>query len=70
MDRWLEEETLVKHEMDWTILWFKNQAELWRERSEREDVDLPPGHKSYAVKQEKLWNTFYRKSLERFNLHI
>ena len=70
VDRWIEEETLVKHEMKWTTLWFKNQADLWRERSKRGDVDLPPGHKSYATKQLKLWNAFHRKACERFNLYL
>jgi len=56
--------------MEWTSLWFKKQADLWRERSEREDNDLPPGHKSYAAKQEKLWNAFHTKSCERFKLHL
>jgi hypothetical protein len=70
MDRWLEEETLVKHEMEWTTMWFKNQAELWRERSKRADSDLPPGHKSYAAKQQKLWNAFSRKASERFDLYL
>ena len=70
MDRWMEEETLVKHEMRWTTLWFKTQVELWRGRSKRDDADLPVGHKSYAAKQEKLWSAFYRKSSERFNLYL
>jgi len=70
VDRWLEEEVLVKHEMGWTILWFKKQAELWRERSKREGSNLPPGHKSYATKQEKLWNEFHRKASGRFNLYL
>ena len=70
VDRWVEEEQLVKHEMEWTILWFRHQSELWRERSHRNDVALPPGHKSYAAKQEKLWKAFERKSAERFQLHV
>jgi hypothetical protein len=66
----VEEETLVKNEMHWTVLWFQNQANLWSERSKKEDKDLPVGHKSYAIKQQKLWNAFKRKALERFGLHI
>jgi hypothetical protein len=66
----VEEETLVKHEMQWTILWFQHQANLWNERSKSEDEILPLGHKAYAVKQEKLWKTFQRKSSERFGLFI
>jgi hypothetical protein len=70
VDRWVEEEQLVKHEMEWTTIWFRNQAESWGERSERNDSKLPPGHKSYAVKQQKLWNAFQRKSSERFQLYM
>jgi hypothetical protein len=70
VDRWVEEETLVKHEMYWTILWFKKQVEVWREREKTEDSKLSPGHKSYAIKQQKLWNTFHRKAAERFSVHL
>jgi hypothetical protein len=40
VDRWLEEATLVKHEMQWTIMWFQHQVNLWTEHSKREDVDF------------------------------
>lgn len=61
---------LVKHEMLWTILWFQKQASLWKERSEREDGDLPMGHKAYALKQQKLYNEFERKASERFAMYL
>jgi hypothetical protein len=70
VDRWLEEQILVKHEMNWTIRWFQNQAKIWGERSNCEDGDLPIGHKPYAVKQLKLWNAFQRKASERFMLYL
>jgi hypothetical protein len=60
----------VKHEMEWTTLWFKNQADIWRERLKREEGDLPSGHKSYAAKQQKLWDAFHRKASERFDLYV
>ena len=60
----------MKHEMQWTILWFQHQANLWRERSERVDDVLPTGHKSYAKKQQKLWKAFQQKSSERFALYV
>jgi hypothetical protein len=69
-DRWQEELILVKHEMQWTILWFQYQANLWRERSERVDSIFPIGHISYAKKQQKLWNALERKSSERFALYL
>ena len=70
MDRWIEEQTLVKHEMHWTILWFQNQANVWSERSKIEDEKLPLGHKAYAVKQEKLWKNFQRKATEIFGIYL
>jgi hypothetical protein len=60
----------VKHEMEWTILWFRYQADLWTERAGKEDVNLPLGHKSYAAKQIKLWKEFDRKASDRFGIHI
>jgi hypothetical protein len=68
-DRWKEELFLVKNEMQWTMLWFQNEANVWKERSEMEDDDLPKGHKAYALKQQKLWNEFLTKSSERFKLY-
>ena len=44
VDQWQEEQILLKHEMQWTTLWFQNQANLWRERSESVDGILPIGH--------------------------
>ena len=70
VDRWQEEVILVQKEMQWTLLWFQNQANLWRERGEREDSILPMGHTAYAKKQYKLWNTFQTKSSERFALYL
>ena len=60
--------------MQWTIRWFEFQANLWRKRSERADDSLFRGHKPYAKKQEKLWNTFQGKASElaseRFALYV
>ena len=70
MDRWLEEEILVKHEMKWMTLWFKNQADFWRERSKRQDIDLPAGHRAYAEKQNRLWNEFHRKACKKFGMSV
>jgi hypothetical protein len=70
VDRWEEEFILVKNEMQWTILWFRHHANLWKGRSERKDGNLPMGHKAYAVKQQKLYNAFAEKSLDKFSLYI
>lgn len=70
VDRWHEEMTLVRHEMRWTTLWFQYQAKVWSERSKREDSNLPLGHKSYALKQEKIWSNFYAKAIGSFSICI
>ena len=70
VDRWVEEQALVKHEMEWTILSFKYQADLWDERSKNKDAGLSMGHDAYSVKQRKLWSAFHMKALEKFGLHI
>lgn len=70
VDRWNEELLLVKHEMEWTTLWFQHQANKWSEHSKRNDNDLPKGHKAYASKQQKLWSAFYKKASERFALYL
>ena len=70
VDRWVEELTLVKYEMHWTILWFQNQVDVWREYSKRTDDSLPIGHKAYATKQQKIWKEFHKKASERFALYI
>ena len=67
IDQWQKEETLVKHKMLWTILWFQKKANLWSERSKMEDENLPLGHKYHATKQQKLWITF-QKATEKFAL--
>jgi hypothetical protein len=61
---------MVKNEMKWTMLWFQNQADIWKGRSEMEGDDLPMGHKAYAIKQQKLWKEFHTKSSEKFKLYI
>ena len=66
----LKNKTLVKHEMGWTILWFQNQANLLSERSKTVDGSLPLGHKSYAIKQQKLWNSFEKKASEIFGIYL
>lgn len=55
--------------MQWTILWFQNQANLWSEQSKKEEEHLPLGHKVYAIKQQKLWNAFEKKASQRFGLY-
>ena len=66
INRWDKELTPVKHEMQWTTLWFQNQAKIWEERSKREDGKLSPGHRSYAAKQQKHWKSIQKMAKKRF----
>jgi hypothetical protein len=56
--------------MHWTILWFQNQVNEWTKHSETEEESLPAGHKAYAVKQQKIWKEFHKKTSERFAVYI
>ena len=70
VDRWREELILLKNEMQWTKLWFQNQSNLWRERSKMADGVLPIGHQAYAIKQQKIWDAFVKKSSNRFEIYM
>jgi hypothetical protein len=61
-ERWEEESTIVKHEMFWTILWFKHQEHVWETRFVEHSME--PGHQAYAAKQRHVWERF-RKNAER-----
>jgi hypothetical protein len=60
----------VTNEMQWTILWFRHHANLWKERSERKDRNLPMGHRAYAVKQQKLYIMFAKNAYDKFSMYI
>ncbi|KAI6008061.1 hypothetical protein EDC04DRAFT_2582223, partial [Pisolithus marmoratus] len=54
-DRWVEEVSLVRHEMLWTVLWFEYQKSIWEKRA-LHSVDA--GKEAYANKQIGLWSDF------------
>ncbi|KIN98449.1 hypothetical protein M404DRAFT_157600 [Pisolithus tinctorius Marx 270] len=59
-NRWMEDMSLVKHEMMfWTILWFKNQRNTWEARALNSEE---PGQMAYAKKQVGLWSEFVQKA--------
>ena len=58
-DRWTEELSLTKHEMEWTVRWYVYMAKKWKSRRDvREQVSL--GHTAYAEKQMAMWNELGR----------
>ena len=58
---------MVKYEMMWTTLWFKNQGKEWERREMEAKL---PGHKAYAAKQQHLWTSFKRIAEENFDKFI
>ncbi|KAI6039578.1 hypothetical protein EDC04DRAFT_2568262, partial [Pisolithus marmoratus] len=54
-DRWVEEVSLVRHEMLWTVLWFEYQQSIWEKRALH---SVNEGKEAYANKQIGLWSDF------------
>lgn len=50
-----EEVMLVWNEMDWTVRFFRYQANTWVSRT---GTGRTPGHLSYGLRMESLWAKF------------
>jgi hypothetical protein len=57
-NRWDEELSLVKYEMEWTARYFLYRAREWEKRFDSEDLYARP--KAYAARQAAQW--FYMAS--------
>jgi len=62
-ERWEEELFLVRHEMGWTVTWFKHQQEQWYHRWSQA---IKPGHQAYAYRQVQVWKRFAEDAEEKF----
>lgn len=51
-DRWKEEETLVAAEMEWTLRYFRHEANKWQDRANDSDHE---GYKMYAFREADMW---------------
>ena len=60
-----EEVTLVWHEMDWTIRFFKYHAHTWRSRQVNARSS---SHLQYALRMESMWQAFALRAERSFNL--
>jgi len=67
--RWNEEVILLKHEMEWTMEYFKRQQRRWKHWGENVQVEGPEraGLKSYAEKQASMWKGFMSQAKEIFD---
>jgi hypothetical protein len=63
-DRWDEELKIVQHEMQWCVLYFEHQMQVWGERAQ---VATREGPRAYAYKQVAMWHNFAIDGQNRFN---
>ena len=70
--RWEEEHNLVRHEMVWTVKYFKYFQGEWEGRRNRVDDDREgaAGLTAYAAKQAALWAKFAEVGMTRFKQEI
>lgn len=69
-NRWEEEVSLVKHEMQWTVAWFSTHERIWMNRYEEvDDEESADGLRCYALKQSYLWKALREHSQKLFD-HI
>lgn len=54
-NRWSEESTLVKYEMEWTINYFQHSAQVWAGRALVSEHDHCGGPAAHAHRQNALW---------------
>lgn len=67
-DRWTEEVTLLKKEMEWTLATFQHWQTTWKRRIEYlETQDRKKGHVAYAWREVKHWDTFIIRAKAAFN---
>ena len=62
-DRASEENILVKHEMQWTVNYFRYYSKKWKDRK----VSATSyGHIVYAARQEAMWSRFASSAVKSF----
>jgi hypothetical protein len=66
VERWEEEETLVQHEMSWTVAFYQKRRNEWAERARKSEQARELGHACYAWEQEQMWDQFAAHAQESF----
>jgi hypothetical protein len=65
-DRAQEQYVLLPYEMDWTLAYFRNRADVWSCRQEVA-AGTSGGHESYAARQVAMWRAFERQAVDHFS---
>lgn len=66
LERWKEELELVKHEMQWTVQYFRNRGDSWNTLATSTD-NIGVGERCYSAKQADLWNSFVKQAEAAFD---
>lgn len=62
-DRWIEEDCIVNHEMDWTVDWLKTKKTEWEDRM---NASSAAHLKAYAARQVKQWDALAHRASRQF----
>ena len=63
--RWDEEVNLLKHEMQWTVAFFRHRKEKWTGLGEMEEAKS--GLACYAFRQANVWEQFEKEAEDLFD---
>jgi hypothetical protein len=67
LDRWQEEERLLREEMIWTVATFQYHENRWFVRAEQmRGKNGMEGHVSFALQQRSMWKNFATKAETAF----
>ena len=67
LDRWQEEERLLREEMIWIVATFRYHENSWFARAEQmKGKNGMEGHVSFALQQRNLWKNFATKAETAF----
>ncbi|KDQ49848.1 hypothetical protein JAAARDRAFT_200500 [Jaapia argillacea MUCL 33604] len=64
--RWAEEFTLLIHEMDWVVRFFRQQETVWQTQADTALAADLSGHSCYATRQSHMWKMFADRADAQF----
>lgn len=67
MDRWREEFTLIVHEMEWSVRFFRGRSHKWEELKNNADS---AGKVCYAARQQHMWGEFAQQAYSAFQKEV
>jgi hypothetical protein len=65
-NRWKEEYTLVRYEMQWTVRYYLNHARMWKDRAQSAQGVGDAGATAYAMRKAATWTEFAASAEDQF----